>query len=277
MVLRRGERQYALIAGDDDEADFFAGQKFLDDYGLTGAAETAAEHAGGGLDGRLVGLADDDALAGREPVGLDDHGQALCPDIVGIEGVFGKGGVARGWYAVALQEILGVRLRPFQARRGAGGAEASAASRGEAIDDTGNQRTFGTDDGESDVLTRRECEQGVDIIGRDGDVADLGLERGARVAGSDEHLIYPRRLSTFPSQRVFAAAAADDQDFHRRGSRHGERFECRLPGTVRMLRATQNTVARRLPTLPGEYWSRPALRADATVGWRTPGFRAERE
>src|SRR5258708_36786325 len=138
MVLRRGERQYALIARDDDEADLFAGQKFLDHYGLTGAAETAAEHAGGRFDGRLMGLANDDALAGREPGGLDDHGQPLCSNVVGIEGVFGKGGVARGRYAVALEEILGVRLRSLQARRGTGGAEASTASRGEAIDDAGD-------------------------------------------------------------------------------------------------------------------------------------------
>src|SRR5258708_12216995 len=161
MVLRRGERQYALIAGDDDEADFFAGQEFLDDYGLTGAAETAAEHTGGGVDGRLVGLADDDALAGREPVGLDDHGQALRPDIVGIEGLFGKGGVARGGYAVALQEVLGVRLRPFQARRGAGGAEASAASRGETIADASDHRTFGPHNRDSDLPARAQCNQGV--------------------------------------------------------------------------------------------------------------------
>ncbi len=255
-----------MIAGDDDEADFFAGQKFLDDYGLTGAAETAAEHAGGGFDGRLVGLADDDALAGREPVGLDDHGQALRPDIVGIEGLFGKGGVARGGYAVALQEVLGVRLRPFQARRGAGGAEASAASRGETIGDACDQRTFGADDGESDVLARGECKQGVDIVGGDGNVADLGLERRARISWRDEYLIHARRLRALPGQRVFAAAAADDQNFHTSESRHRERFEGRSPGRVGSQRATKDTVARWLPTLPGEHWARSALAAHATVG-----------
>jgi hypothetical protein len=63
-----------LVARDDDEADFLAAQEFLDHDGLTGAAETAAEHGGGRVDRRLMGLADDDTLAGREPVGLDHHG-----------------------------------------------------------------------------------------------------------------------------------------------------------------------------------------------------------
>src|SRR6266851_1420635 len=226
-----------------------------------------------------MGLADDDALAGRESVGLDDHGQTLCSNIGGIEGVFVKGGVARGGYAVALEEIFGVRLRPFQARRGAGGAEASAAFRGEAIDDAGDQRTFGTDDGESDIFARRECEQGVDIVCGNGDIADLGLERGARVARSDEHFMNARRLSALPSQRVFAAAAADDQNFHTSESRRGdcERFGWRSPGRVGSLRATKNTVARRLPTLPGEYWSRSGFAVGATVGCCMPGFRDERE
>jgi len=110
VVLRRGEGQYALIVGDDDEADLLAAQEFLDHDGLTGAAETAAEHGGGRFDGRFMGLADDDALAGRESVGLDDHGQALRPDMGRIESVLGKGGVTRGRYAVALEEILGERL-----------------------------------------------------------------------------------------------------------------------------------------------------------------------
>src|SRR5260370_852834 len=250
MVLRRGKRQYALIAGDDDEADFFAGQKFLDDYGLTGAAETAAEHTGGGFDGRLVGLADDDALAGREPVGLDDHGQALRPDIVGIEGLFGKGGVARGWYAVALQEVLGVRLRPFQARRGAGGAEASAASRGETIGDACDQRTFGADDGESDVLARGECKQGVDIVGGGGNVAGLWLARGARLSWRDQYLIHARRLRALPGQRVLAAAAADDQDFHARESRNGERFEWCSPRSGGGAPGPKNNTSPRAPPPP---------------------------
>jgi hypothetical protein len=214
MVLRSGERQHSLIARDHDEADFLAAQEFFDHDGVTGAAETAAEHAGGRFDRRLVGRADDDALAGREPVGLDDHGQSLCPDIGRIEGVFVERRVARCRYTVAFEEILGKRLRPFQARRGPGGTKARATCGGEAIDDAGDQRTFGTYDGECDFLARRKLEQGLDIVGRDVDIAYLGLERRARVPRSDEHVVNARRMRALPRQRVFAAATADDQNLH---------------------------------------------------------------
>ncbi len=72
----------------------------------------------------------------------------------------------------------------------------------------------GTHDGEPDVLTRREFDQGLDGVGGDVDIAYLGLERGARIAWGDEHLMNPGRLRAFPRQRMFAAATADDENLH---------------------------------------------------------------
>jgi hypothetical protein len=50
-------------------------------------------------------------------------------------------------------------------------------------------------------------------LGSDSDVFASGLARAAGVAGGDEHLFDPGRLRDFPRQRVFATAAADDEDF----------------------------------------------------------------
>ena len=214
VVLRRGERQRGVAARHHDEADFLAMQEFLDHDGAAGAAKTAAEHAGGRRDRRIVRLANEHALACGESVRLDDHRQPLRADVRRIERYRIEGRVVRGRYAVPLEEILGERLRAFQARRGSRRTEAGAAGGGEPIGDAGDQRPFGTDDGEADVFARRECEQAGDIVGRNVDVADLGLECGARVARSDQHLLNARRLRTLPSQRVFAAAATHDQNLH---------------------------------------------------------------
>ena len=70
-----------LIARHHDEADFLAPQEFLDHDGMAGGAETAAEHGRCRGDGRLMRLANDDALAGGQSVGLDDQRQALRPHI----------------------------------------------------------------------------------------------------------------------------------------------------------------------------------------------------
>ena len=50
---------------------------------------------------------------------------------------------------------------------------------------------------------------------RNGTVAADGEAGGrARVAGRDEHFADAGRLRELPGQRVFAAAVADDEDFH---------------------------------------------------------------
>ena len=77
MILRRRERQHVLAVRDDDEARFLALEEFLDDDDAACVAEVAGEHAFGRAD-RLVGArGDDDALAGREAVGLHDDRRAL--------------------------------------------------------------------------------------------------------------------------------------------------------------------------------------------------------
>ena len=92
------------------------------------------------LDGRLVRLADHDALAGGESVRLYDERQALRAHEIRIEIGGGEGGIAGRGNAVPLQELLGECLRSFEARGSARGPEASAARRREAVDDAGNER-----------------------------------------------------------------------------------------------------------------------------------------
>ena len=164
-----------------------------------------------------MGVANDDSLSRGESVGLDDHGQALRPDVRGIEGGGGECGVARRGYAMAPQEFLGECLGAFETRRGTRWAEAGAPGGGKAIDDPGDQRAFGPDDGERNVLAHRECQQGFDVLGGDVDIPDLGLECGSGVAGRHPHFAHARGLRAFPGEGVFAAACTDDQNLHAGG------------------------------------------------------------
>ncbi len=65
MVLRGFKREKASAVGEDDETDFFASEKFLDDEGSAGHQELGDGRFGFG--GRM---GDDDAFAGGKTVGF---------------------------------------------------------------------------------------------------------------------------------------------------------------------------------------------------------------
>ena len=85
----------------------------------------------------------------------------------------------------------------------------------ESIDDAGDQRRLRADDCQPDGLGVSDGCQCFYVIRGYGDIADLVLPRGAGVAGRDKHLGDPRRLRTFPGQRVLATTGTDDKNLHR--------------------------------------------------------------
>ena len=115
---------------------------------------------------------------------------------------------------VAAQELLGERLRALELRAGARRPEAAQPRCGERVDHAGHQRRLRPDDGEVDVLGRCQAHQRGAVLGRDADVAHLGLGGGAGVAGRHQHFGDARGRGALPRQRVLAAAGADDQDLH---------------------------------------------------------------
>lgn len=68
MVLRGFERDGAAVLDVGDEADFFAREEFLDQEGRLGKLTQGGARV-------LVGVGDDDALAGGEAVRFQDHGR----------------------------------------------------------------------------------------------------------------------------------------------------------------------------------------------------------
>src|SRR5690606_26153037 len=92
--------------------------------------------------------------------------------------------------------------------------EALQARTFECIDDAGNERRLGPDDGQFDLLPAREGNERGDVFRVDGDILHFRLACRAGIARRDEHALHARGLRTLPGEGVLAATTADDQDFH---------------------------------------------------------------
>src|SRR5258706_8407512 len=118
----------------------------------------------------------------------------------------------RGWNMQAFEELLGENFAAFEACCFRCWSDDRAASVAESVDHAGDQRGFGSDNGE----VRAQC-------GGDGEKRGwssiaggnaFGAARDSRIARRCVHSFHFRRLCQFPSKRMFAAAAADYQDPH---------------------------------------------------------------
>ena len=201
VVLGGGEGQEGCAGAEADEADFFAFEEFFEE-------EMGAE-AFDGVFGLGGGGGDDDAFAAGETVGFDDDGQ----------GEAGEGGVgflisgdldgAGGGDGGAFEELFGEDFGAFEAGGGLGGADDVEIALAETVDDAGDQRGFGADDGEVDG-------EGFGEVGVTGDVSGRGEAAGelgdAGVAGAGDEIGDLGRLGQAPGEGMFAASAADDQD-----------------------------------------------------------------
>ena len=120
--------------------------------------------------------------------------------------------VAPRRHAGFVHDFLGEGLAALEPGGGAARAEHEQAVLGEQIGDAGDQRGFGADDGQIDLLAAGEGQQAGEIVGCDGDRVGLLLDAG--VARRAEHLGGQRRGTEGMNEGVFATAAADNQNAH---------------------------------------------------------------
>ena len=153
-----------------------------------------------------------DALARRQPVGLDDDGRAVLLDIGFCRFDVAESLEERGGDVVAHHETLGEILGGFQLCRGLGRPEYSESCGAERIHDARRQRRFRADHGHVDVFALRERYQ----VGNrgDGDILHAVFQSCARIARRDIYLLHLGALRQTPGQRVLASAGTDDQNFH---------------------------------------------------------------
>ncbi len=111
-------------------------------------------------------------------------------------------------------ELLGERLAALDARGGGAGAEHGDARLATGVGDAGGERGVGPDDDQPGVHITRQVDDGLGVVGGDGDV---GREAGgAAVAGRARDLEVDVAARAGPGQRVLAGPGAGDQDAPRR-------------------------------------------------------------
>ena len=140
VVLRGIEGDEFPPVANDDEADFFSLQKFLDD-------EPRAKRANGGF--RLGSIvSDDDALSGGEAVGFDHDRKIEFREGGEAVGSVFDADESCGGDAELVHKLLGMNFARFELREIARGADDGEAGGTELIHDTGGERGFGSDNGE---------------------------------------------------------------------------------------------------------------------------------
>ena len=212
VVLRRSKRQRRFAVAQGEERCFFAVEKFLDDeFGASRAKLAAKNHLDGGF--RLGdAFRYHHALAGGEPVGLDDDRRAAGARIgLGFVGV-AKALVGGGRYAGGAAQILGEALGTLKLRRGAARPESLDACGLQVVHNAGAKRGFRPNDNEIDAVrpTKRDDRGVIGQVERDA----FRFLRDAGIAGGAEQTIRQRTGRHLPGERVLASTGAEKQNIH---------------------------------------------------------------
>ena len=187
-----------------EERHLLALQELLDDDAVAEGPRLLPGCLGFGLRS-----ADEDALAGGEPVRFDDAGCVY------------RSQLGRGRNARRVHDLLGERLRPLDARGLGARAEDRDPGAAQVVRDARDERGLGADHDEVELVLPAEPEQALDVVHPNGMAA---RERSdARVSGGGVQLCECVALRELPRERVLSAARADDQDLHPRESSNGSR------------------------------------------------------
>ena len=202
-VLGRLERDHRETVGDGEDRHLGAVEELLDDD--SGALL--------GVRQRLLSVGrHDDALAGGEPVLLDD---VRRPERVQRFLDLRRAGAdvrPRSRHARRGHDVLGERLAALELRRGLRGSEAGDPALPNGVGDTGDQRGFGADDDQIDAEPLRQVGNGLRVHGVHPVQGGESCHPG--VAGCGVQLGHLRVLAQRQEQRVLAGARAEDEHVH---------------------------------------------------------------
>src|SRR5581483_6833158 len=196
LVVASGrERQRAAAVGEREDGQLLAVEQLLDDHRPT-------ERAGRGERGVDLFLrrADEDALARRETVGLDD-----------ARGLW-VGEARRGGHTRSCEDLLREALRSLDPRSGGAGPERGDPRVAQLVGDARDERRLRPDDDEVDVERASEADEPVAVVG----AHRMALREcgDSRVAGRRVQLVEERAPAELPGERVLTSSGADDQHPH---------------------------------------------------------------
>ena len=162
---------------------------------------------------RLVLVArDHDALAGRQPVGLEHRGVALDRGHAVLDGLHHA--VARGRDAGGRHHLLRERLRALEPGRGAARPEAAHARLAQRVGDARDERRLGADHHEVHAGRGGRPREPRRVAGS-APASTTASARMPALPGRAQQLGRLRRAGERAYQRVLAPTGADDEDLHR--------------------------------------------------------------
>ena len=212
VVLGASHEQHIRPVHQRKQRCLRSGDPFFDKKGRTGIAEPAVQHLRGGVLGLGGGIGDDDALAGGQPVGLDHAGPAAGGDGGAGAADVGADREARLMNAEAGAGLARKCFGAFQLRRCRAWSESRKAGGLQPVDEAGDKRGFRPDHHKVRTFGLGKGEQPVQIIGRHPGTASQ--RRHGVAPRGDNQTFGQGRSGNGPCQRMFASAAANQENFH---------------------------------------------------------------
>ena len=213
MVLRTRQQYGAFAVHEREDRALFAVEKLLHEHLCAGRAELVAhEHVVNRRLGLFRRLGHHHALAGGEAVRLDHDGETILRERgLRRRRVRERARAPRG-YARCIHDFLRKTLRAFHARTCRDGAERLHADLLQRVDETLAERRLRSHHHEVGTVRLRPRRDGSHILRADGEVS--GERCGAGVAGRAVQLVLRFVLGEAPCDRVFAPAAAYNENLH---------------------------------------------------------------
>ena len=195
VVARLGQREHVASVDDREHGQLLALEQFLDHELVAERRDRAQRRVE-----LLLGVADEHALAGREPIGLDHARHPRHRHRLGDRHPSGA------------HHVLGEALRALDPCRSGARAEHGDAAPAQLIRHTRDERRLGADHDEARADRPGELEQAVAVLGADR--VALPQLRDAGIAGRGMNLVDRRAPRELPGQRMLPSAGADDEDSH---------------------------------------------------------------
>src|SRR5439155_20768975 len=199
---------------------FCSAQEFLDYDAPTRLAKTALIHHLVDCRSCLGRIGRDDySFTERKPISFNDE-RKLEP-VTKPERVAATFKCARPrcWNSALMHQFLRENFGGFESCGRFGRPKNAQTFLSKQIDNTGGERVIGADHRQIHMIFLSEANEGCEIsYGNRHILSDFG---SAGVSRRTKNALCAWRLFQFPCERVFAATAANDKDFH------SERLDCR--------------------------------------------------
>ena len=214
VILRGSELHCPRAIAKREKRNLLAVEKILDDDSLSRLAKFARKHpVYRGV--RLVyAHRHDNALARREPVGLDDDRRTFAAHIGSCRGGAGKAGISGGWDFEAGAKLLGEGFGAFEPGRSLAWTENLNSSRRQIVGNARDQRCLWANHDEIDAIRLAKSGDRRMVLYVERDVPRE--RRHAGIARRGEQRFQQRARRERDGDGMLASAGAEKKNVHDR-------------------------------------------------------------